>query len=43
MIRELENVIENAVIISDNGILRVETPGFRVLKPESEVRLPLHL
>ena len=38
-VRELENVIENAVIISDKGILRVETPGHKSLQRGSDQNL----
>jgi len=38
-VRELENVIENAVIISDNGSLRVETPGHKSLQRGSDLNL----
>ena len=38
-IRELENVIENAVIISNKGILKVEIPGTKGLPLKSDKKL----
>ena len=38
-IRELENVIENAVIVSDKGILKVETPGTSGVPLKSNMKL----
>jgi transcriptional regulator with GAF, ATPase, and Fis domain len=38
-IRELENVIENAIIISDNGILNVKIPGYSSLSENSNLKL----
>jgi len=38
-IRELENVIENAVIVSDKGILKVETPGTSGVPIKSNMKL----
>ena len=38
-IRELENVIENAMIISDKGILNVEIPGSSHLSDKGKMKL----
>ena len=38
-IRELENVIEHAIIISENGILKVEIPEFSILSENGGTNL----
>ncbi len=38
-IRELQNTIENAIIISENEILKVETPGSSILSKKGKMKL----
>lgn len=38
-IRELQNVIENAVIISENEVLKVEIPGSSILSKKGKMKL----